>query len=112
MVNDLLSHWRPRAKLLDDLSALEIIPGNVNSPSMMKFVVDDTQRFTFKSNMCLNPPNCKSMTFTFSIIIVFVVSPIVTSDSNVEQVSTFKMLGLFIFEDLTWNIHYDYVLKK
>ena len=36
MVNDLLSCWRPRAKLVDDLTALEIIPRN--SPSTMKFV--------------------------------------------------------------------------
>ena len=29
-----------------------------------------------------------------------------------EQVSSFNLLGLFIPEDLTWNIHCDYVLKK
>ena len=38
MVNDLLSRWRPRAKFVDDLTALEIIPRN--SPSMMNFIVE------------------------------------------------------------------------
>ena len=49
MVNDLLSQWRPRAKFVDDLTALEIIPRN--SPSMMNFIVDDTQRFAVKNNV-------------------------------------------------------------
>ena len=30
----------------------------------------------------------------------------------VEQVLSFMLLGLFISEDLTRNIHCDYVLKK
>ena len=110
MVNDLLSHWRPRAKFVDDLTALEIIPRN--SPSMLNFIVDDTQRFTVKNNMCLNPPKCKSMTISFLHYNSCIASPIVTSGSTVEQVSSFKLLGLFISEDLTWNIHCDYVLKK
>ena len=110
MVNDLLSHWRPRAKFVDDLTALEIIPRN--SPSMMNFIVDDTQRFAVKNNMCLNPPKCKSMTINFLHYKSCVISPIVTGGSTVEQVSSFKLLGLFNSEDLTWNIHCDYVLKK
>ena len=106
MVNDLLSHWR--AKFVDDLTALEIIPRN--SPSMTNFIVDDTQRFAVKNNMRLNPP--KSMTINFLHYNGCVVSPIVTGGSTVEQVSSFKLLGLFISEELTWNIHCDYVLKK
>ena len=98
------------AKFVDDLTALEIIPRN--SPSMMNFIVDDAQRFAVKNNRCLNPPMCKSMTINFLHYKSCVVSPIVTGGSNVEQVSSFKLLGLFISEDLTWNIHCVYVLKK
>ena len=62
--------------------------------------------------MCLNPPKCKSMTINFLHYKSCIVSPIVTGGSTVEQASSFKLLGLIIFEDLTWNIHCDYVLKK
>ena len=88
MVNDLLSRWRPRAKFVDDLTALEIIPRN--SPSMMNFIVDDKQRFAVKNNMCLNPPKWKSMTINFLHYNSCVVSPIVTGGSTVDQVSSFK----------------------
>ena len=33
MVNDLLCEWYPRAKYVDDLTAIEIIPGN--APSLL-----------------------------------------------------------------------------
>ena len=62
--------------------------------------------------MCLNPPKSKSMTINFLPHNSCVISPIVTGGSTVEQVPSFKLLGLFIPEDLTWNIHRDYVLKK
>ena len=62
--------------------------------------------------MCLNPPKCKSMTINFLPYNSCVISPIVTGGSTVEQVSYFNLLGLFIPEDLTWNIHCDSVLKK
>ena len=39
-------------------------------------------------------------------------SPIATGSSTVEQVSSFKLLGVFVSEDLLWNVHYDYILKK
>ena len=29
-----------------------------------------------------------------------------------EQVSSFKLFGVFVSEDLLWNVHYDYILKK
>ena len=53
MVNDLLSTWGPRAKFVDDLTALEIIPRN--SPSLMSYIVSDIQRFAVNNNMKLNP---------------------------------------------------------
>ena len=62
--------------------------------------------------MCLNSPKCESMTINFLHYNSCVVSPVVPGGSTVEQVSSFKLLGLFISEDLTWNIQRDYVLKK
>ena len=41
MVNELLSTWVPRAKFVDDLTALEIVPRN--SPSVISHIVADIQ---------------------------------------------------------------------
>lgn len=110
MVNDLLSTWGPRTKFVDDLTVLEIIPRN--SPSLMNFIVDDTQKFAVRNNMSLNPPKCKSMIIDFLHYNSCEISPILTGGSIVEQVTSFKLLGVFISNDLTWNIHCDYILKK
>ena len=31
---------------------------------------------------------------------------------DIEQVSTFKLLGVHLSEDLTWAVHSDYIVKK
>ena len=59
MVNDLVSTWAPRAKFVDDLSILEIIPRN--SPSLLGHVIKDIQSYAHDCNMCLNPAKCKEM---------------------------------------------------
>ena len=32
--------------------------------------------------------------------------------ADIEQVSTFKLLGVHLSEDLTWAVHCDYIVKK
>ena len=66
MVNDLLPTWGPRAKFVDDLTALEIIPRN--SPSLMSYIVSDIQRFTVNNNIKLNPSKCL-LTFFITIVV-------------------------------------------
>ena len=40
-------------------------------------------------------------------------SPVITSDnSSLQQVHSFKFLGIIFSEDLKWNNHFDYILKK
>ena len=40
-VNDLVSSWFPRAKYIDDLTVLEVVPRN--SPSMLNFIVNEIE---------------------------------------------------------------------
>ena len=40
MVDDLVSSWVPRAKYVDDLTVLEVVPRN--SPSVLNFIVYTT----------------------------------------------------------------------
>ena len=46
MVNDLVPHWGPRAKYVEDLTVMEIIPRN--SPSLLNFIVQDINSFALK----------------------------------------------------------------
>ena len=32
--------------------------------------------------------------------------------ADIEQVSTFNLLGVHLSEDLTWAVHCDYIVKK
>ena len=63
MVNDLVNTWSKRAKYVDDLTILEIIPRN--SPSYLNCIVDDIQCYSHCNNMRLNPAKCKAMTIDF-----------------------------------------------
>ena len=56
-MNELLSTWVPHAKLVDDLTALEIVPRNL--PSVLSHIVADIQSFAEMNNMELNSDKCK-----------------------------------------------------
>ena len=38
--------------------------------------------------------------------------PICTAGVVIERVKSFKLLGVFISEDLTWGVHCDYIIKE
>lgn len=52
MVNELLCAWGPRTKLVDELTALEIVPRNF--PSLMSNILADIHLFAEKNNNKLN----------------------------------------------------------
>ena len=110
MVNDLVSTWPKRAKYVDDLTILEIIPRN--SPSYLNCIVDDIQCFSHRNNMRLNPAKCKAMTIDFLDYNSCTWHPICTGRVVIELVKSFKLLGVYISEDLTWGVHCDYIIKK
>ncbi len=39
-------------------------------------------------------------------------NPIYISGKQVEKVQSFKLLGVVITDDLTWNNHVNYIIKK
>ena len=110
MVNDLVQSWGARIKFVDDLTVLEVVPRN--SPSLLNVVVDDIDAFAVNNNMRLNPGKCKSMTVDFLHYNSCVPRPIAVGGSDIQQVSTFKLLGVHLSEDLTWAVHCDYIVKK
>ena len=109
-MKDVNKQWPKRAKYVDDLTILEIIGGN--SPSYLNCTVDDIQCFSHINNMRLNPTKCKAMTIDFLDYNSCTWRPICTGGVVIERVKSFKLLGVFISEDLTWGVHCDYIIKK
>ena len=105
MVNDLVNTWSKRAKYVDDLTILEIIPRN--SPSYLNCIVDDIQCFSHCNNMRLNLAKCKATTIDFLDHNSCTWRPICTGTVVIERVKSFKLLGVYISEDLTWGVHCD-----
>ena len=110
MVNDLVSSWSPRAKFVDDLSVVEIVPRN--SPSVLNFIVQDINQYAVTNNITLNPSKCKEMSLDLLQYNSCVLRPSVVGNAIVERVASFKLLGVYISRDLTWFTHVDYILKK
>ena len=107
---DLVQIWNARIKFVDDLTVLEVVPRN--SPSLLNVVVDDIHAFAGNNNMRLNSRKCKTMTVDFLCYNSCVLCPIAVGGSDIEQVSTFKLLGVYLSEDLTWAVHCDYIVKR
>ncbi|PFX20773.1 putative RNA-directed DNA polymerase from transposon BS [Stylophora pistillata] len=110
MVDDLVSAWAPRAKYVDDLTVIEIIP--TNSPSVLNYIVNDINSYACQNNMRLNPRKCKVLTVDFLLYNSCVPMPIMVGGSLVEQVPSFKLLGVHVSEDLTWTVHIDWLVKR
>ena len=60
----------------------------------------------------LTPKKCKILAFDFLHYISFQFPPVATCGCILEEVKSFKFLGVFIFHDLTWMVHCDYIMKK
>ncbi|CAB4013539.1 RNA-directed DNA polymerase from mobile element jockey [Paramuricea clavata] len=111
LINSLLKNWPSRIKFVDDTSALEIIPRF--SSSLMPLVVNEISDYALERGMELNYKKCKQMLINF---LKYKGSddenPIYVAGKPVETVSSFKLLGVWISNDLSWNTHVDMVLKK
>ena len=110
VVNDLVQSWGACIKFVDDLTVLEVVPRN--SSSLLNVVVDDIHAVAVNNNMRLNPHKCKTMTVDFLQYSCCFPCPIAVGGSDIEQVSTFKLLGVHLSEELTWAVHCDYIVKK
>ena len=68
--------------------------------------------FAVSRGMKLNPKKCKEMMISFLQYDLQPIHPIHISGTLVERVSCYKLLGVIVSQDLTWNSHVDYILKK
>ena len=102
MTNNLLRECHLRIEFVDDTTALEILPRNSNS--LLNVAVNDIHKFSIEHNMKLNPKKCKEMLINLR--------PIVLDNNTVERVTTYKLLGIIISDDLKRNEHIHYLSKK
>lgn len=110
LVNSLLEDWPARLKFVDDTTAIEVIPRC--SPSLMPLVVRQIDDFATERGMRLNPKKCKEMIIDFLQYRLPINSPMYIGKVSIEKVESYKLLGLHITADLTWNVHVEYILKK
>ncbi|CAB4011843.1 RNA-directed DNA polymerase from mobile element jockey, partial [Paramuricea clavata] len=109
LVNSLLKDWPGRVKFVDDTTVLEIIPRC--SPSFLPIIVDQISDYANERGMRLNPKKCKDMVITF-LKYKLVENYIFIGGDVVERVSSFKLLGVWLTNNLSWDIHVDKILKK
>ena len=110
MTNNLLRECHLRIEFVDDTTALEILPRNGNS--LLNVAVNDIHKFSIEHNMKLNPKKCKEMLINFMQNNNFALRPIVLDNNTVERVTTYKLLGIIISNDLKRNEHIHYLSKK
>ena len=99
MTNDLIIDWPLRIKFVDDTTALEIIPRN--SISLLNHVATDIHEFASTHNMKLNPGKCKEMSINFMHDHNILVNPIVIGNKEIECVANYKLLEVYLNEDLS-----------
>ena len=78
----------------------------------MPLVVNDISAFASARGMELNHKKCKQMVISFLRYEGSDENQIFVAGNPVEIVSSFKLLGVWISNDLSWNTHVDMVLKK
>ena len=83
-----------------------------SSPSLLPVVVDKIFDFAVSRGMKLNPKKCKEMMISFLQYDLQPIHPIYIFGTLVERVSCYKLLGVIVSQDLTWNSHVEYILKK
>ena len=103
MTIKLLSDWRLLVKFVDDTSGLEIIPRNSTAVSYI-------HNFSIAHNTKLNPAKCKEMLINFLHKSEVLLRPILIGNNVIDQgVTSYKILGVFVFSVLKWNSHVDYI---
>ena len=74
--------------------------------------VSSIHNFAVTHNMKLNPGKCKEMVINFMKNPNFLLGPIVVGSTMIQRVKFYKLLGVFIDDDLKWSTHVDYIYRK
>ena len=106
----MVAKCKSRVKYVDDATAMEIIPRC--SPSYLPFTVSDIYTYASLRGMKRNSKKCKEMIINFMQYSPFPPDPLTVGGYVIERVVTYKLLGVYISDDLSWNIHIEQIVKK
>ena len=111
MINDLdlpgesMLMW----KFADDTTISEIVqPSNVSN---LQHVVDHVNKWSHENRLQLNPRKCKEMLTCFKRSPPLF-DPVEVDGLNFERVSSAKVLGITLRNDLKWNDHIEIITLK
>lgn len=110
LVNNLARQWKIRAKYVDDLSVVEIIPGC--STSVLPFIARDIYTYANEHGMRLNPVKCREMFSDFLHYKLHHPPSLQLSGSEIEHVHKYKLLGEYVTDNLCWNTHCEYIVQR
>lgn len=105
-----MSFWPCRVKYVDDITVFEIIPRC--SLSYLPCMADHICQFGTERGMHFNPKKCWEKVINFLQFQPTQHGPLQLMGSVVKCVNSYKILGIHVTNDQSWNEHIDYVLKK
>ena len=109
MINDLLTDWNNRWKYVDDSTITESITPDTNS--ILQELVDTIYNWTIVNNMKLNISKCKELIIDFAKD-KQEFPPLIINGVAVDRVSSARVLGLIVQDNMNWNEHVNNVVKK
>ena len=80
--------------------------------SLTNIVADNVNDFAESNHMKLNPKECKEMVIDPLEYNTTVLRPITISNTTIETVKKYKLLGFILTDDLKWKDHVAYIYGK
>ena len=109
MINDLSVADTTLWKYVDDTTLVESV--SKNETSYMQLRVDELVRQSEADGFQLNESKCKELRISFSRS-GSPVDHITINDKQIEVVSSAKLLGVVVSDNLKWNAHVESICKK
>ena len=109
MINDLSVADTTLWKYVDDTTLAESV--SKNEISSMQSRVDELVRQSEADGFQLNESKCKELRISFSRS-GSIVDHITINDKQMEVVSSAKLLGVVVSDNLRWNAHVESICKK
>ena len=111
MINDLSVADTTLWKYVDDTTLVESV--SKNETSYMQLRVDELVRQSEADGFRLHESKCKELRISFSChSLSSSVDQITISDKQIEVVSSAKLLGVLVSDNLRWNAHVETICKK
>ena len=109
MIDDIDTTNTDLWKYVDDTTAAEMV--EKGETSKIQNIVNELTEKTYRNKFQFNEKKCKELRISFTQNHPEY-APIVINDKPIEIVTTIKLLGLNISNNLKWNHHIEEIFKK